>query len=507
MSSIFNSEGWKKAVNTYKNNQTATKTVMPTGAIGALASRPTTPQPMGLPPAAVKAANNVRAGVPAAPTVPAAATAAAQRMVTATSAQPRTEQALSAQANLVNTPFNYDPTTDPLYQSAVKAAQQTLGVNQKNTNAQLRATGQGKSSYSETVANQLAHQSEENLANNVLPIYAQKAYQQYQDSIGNQRNLYNDYNQQDFQNPISEANVTGNYMPAEAMTAYKQLLANKQEAEAPTITREQRAALSSETNALRDTLKRLGIDISGLGADKTAAQAGTVNPGIRTLAGQAQDQSAKSANLDAATVVSNMTGKVITPQTDWQGLVRQANDPNTPLNANQRNTEFGQNYQLEQFAYSKARDAISDKQWQAKFDYDKNQGGLDYALRKLSEENQTAYQQANLALSQDDNARQWVALDYEQSQGSGSKASGLSPNQILSSMQSLYTEPTYSTDPDTGEQKKTGDKITTDPAKRKQMFESVVDYGLSDAETNQILLSLGMNKKEIDSLVKSYSGN
>lgn len=235
MSSIFNSEGWKKAVGTYKNNQAAPKTVMPTGAISALNNRPTPPQP-GLPPAAFKAANNVRAGIPTATAVPPAATAAAQRMVSATSTQPRTEQALTAQSNLVNTPFTFNPESDPSYQAALRAAQQNLQVNQKNTNAQLRATGQGKSSYSETVANQLANQSSENIANNILPIYAQQAYKQYQDSIGNQRNLYNDYDKQDFQNPITEAATTGTYQNTATKNALNMVLMYKAAAEAPGVT-------------------------------------------------------------------------------------------------------------------------------------------------------------------------------------------------------------------------------------------------------------------------------
>ncbi|KWX79910.1 aspartyl-phosphate phosphatase Spo0E family protein [Paenibacillus jilunlii] len=514
MSSIFNSEAWKKAVGTYKTNQSAQKPMMPAGAIAALPGAMKTPKPpqaTGLPPAAIKAANNVRSGVTSVPSVPTAARTAAQTMVSATT-QPRTEQALSAQSNLVNTPFTYNADTDPAYQAALRAAQQNLSVNQKNTNAQLRATGQGKSSYSETVANQLANQSAENIANNVLPIYAQQAYQQYQDNIGNQRNLYQDYNQQDFNNPITEAQVTGNYLPAEAKQAIQNLLGLKTQAETKGITKDARAQLSTEADAIRAQLKALGIDPSFYGADKTAAQASANNPGIRTLAGQAQDQSVKNANLDAAMAVSNMTGRVVKPANDYNLLYDRAKNPNAPLTANQQNTQFNQNYQLEQLAYSKARDAIADKQWQAKFDYDKEQGGLDYALRNLSEQNQAAYQQAQLGLSQDDNARAWAQLDYEQSQPGSTKSSGLTPSQVLESVKSMYSEPIYNgTEYDTNGNevpKDTGKtKVTTDSAKRKEMFETVIDYGLSDAETNQILLSLGMSKKEIDSLLKSYSGN
>jgi hypothetical protein len=352
------------------------------------------PLPTGLPPVAVQAAKSVRSGTTV-PTVPAAAKAAAQKMMASTSAsqKTRTEQALSAQANLVNTPFTFNAETDPSYQAALRAAQQNLEVNQKNTNAQLRATGQGKSSYSETVANQLANQSAENVANNILPVYAQQAYQQYQDSIGNQRNLYQDYNQQDFQNPLTEAQTTGNYLPAEAKQAIQNLLSLKTQAESKGITAQDRAGLSSQADQIRNQLKSLGIDPSFYGANKTAAQASQNNPSIRTLAGVAQDQSVKNANLDAATAVSNMTGRVITPQEDWQGLVRQASNPNTPLNATQGNFNRQQSFNEGQQKWNNQFD-------QAKFDEDTRQYGLDYALQQQ----QVAISQQNANTSQDGQA-------------------------------------------------------------------------------------------------------
>ncbi|MNM07365.1 hypothetical protein D3C81_174070 [compost metagenome] len=385
MSSIFNSDAWKKAVTTFKANKAATPT-MPTAAVGVLSGAsqqlPKQPLPTGLPQAAITAANNVKSGAASVPTVPAAATAAAQKMVTAT-AHPRTEQALTAQANLVNTPFSYNANADPAYQAALKAEQMNLAVNQKNTNAQLRATGQGKSSYSETVANQLAHQSEDNVANNILPQYAQQAYKQYQDSIGNQRNLYQDYNQQDFQNPITESQVTGNYLPAEAKQAIQNLLGLKAQAEAKGITKDARSQLSTEADAIRAQLQSLGIDPSFYGANRTAAQASANNPGIRTLAGQAQDQSVKNANLDAATTVSNTTGRAVSPQTDWQGLYRQAADPNTPLNSSQGNFNRQQTFNEGQQNWNNQFD-------QAKFDEDTRRYGLDYAIQQQQVDNSSS---------------------------------------------------------------------------------------------------------------------
>jgi len=485
--SMFNLDTIRKAKQSYKANPTTT---------------PSTSSRVN----PVQAMSQATSLVPTKTMTPTTAASAAQKMVAATTTPSRTEQTLGNISSAVNTPFTYDADSDPAYQAAVKAAQQNLAVNQKNTNAQLRATGQGKSSYSETVANQLANQSAENIANNVLPIYAQQAYKQYQDNIGNQRNLYQDYNQQDFQNPITKSQITGNLeLPAEAQEAYRQLIEKKNAAESSTITRDQRTQLSSEADKIRTFLSSLGVNIGDLGANKTAAQASSVPLSIRTLAGQDQDQSVKNDNLAAATAVSNMTGKVITPQTDWQGLVRQAGNPNTPLTANQQ-------MQTEQFAYQKARDAISDKQWQQSFDYNKEQGGLDYALRKLSQQNDQSYRQAQLALSEDDNARAWATLDYQTSQPTATKYSGMTANQVLNNIKEAYQEPVYTetVNPLTKEVTKVESgktKLTTDPTKLSQMFESVVGAGLSEAETKQVLLSLGMSMKDIEARAKSYSGN
>lgn len=483
--SMFNLDTIRKAKQSYKANPTTTPTTN------------TRVSP-------IQAMTNATNLAPTKTMTPNTAASAAQKMMSVTSPS-RTEQTLGNISSAVNTPFTYDADSDQAYQADVKAAQQNLAVNQKNTNAQLRATGQGKSSYSETVANQLANQTTENIANNILPQYAQQAYGRYQDNIANQGNLYGLQYQQDVTTPQNEAQLTGNYLPPEAKTAINNLLGLKTQAETKGITAGERSVLSTEADKLRSQLKSLGIDPSFYGADKTAAQASSTNPGIRTLDGQSQDQSVKNANLDAATAVSNMTGKVITPQTDWQGLVRQAANPNTPLTANQQ-------MQTEQFAYQKARDAISDKQWQQSFDYNKEQGGLDYALRKLSQQNDQSYRQAQLALSEDDNSRAWATLDYQTSQPTATKYSGMTANQVLNNIKEAYQEPVYTetVNPVTKEVTKVESgktKLTTDPTKLSQMFESVVGAGLSEAETKQVLLSLGMSMKDIEARAKSYSGN
>ncbi|OMF48583.1 hypothetical protein [Paenibacillus peoriae] len=291
----------------------------------------------------VQAANNVRNNT----TTP-----------TFTPPTPRLEQTLNSLSGLANTQatklpeFKYDPQSDPAYQAALREAQANLGTAQRNTNAGLRATGQGRSSYSETVANQLANRSMESIANTTLPQMMQQAYGRfidkanYDQSAAQQQaaqlaNLYGLQYQQDVSRPLAESEATGNYLPGEARTAMNNIIGLKNQAEAKGVTADQRSQYSSQADQLRMQLQAMGIDPSLYGANVNAGQAAkNVNVGTRTLQGQQADQQRKESNLNAANVVSQMTGRAVTPQDDWQGLNRQANNPNTPLTLQAQQQNF-----------------------------------------------------------------------------------------------------------------------------------------------------------------------
>ncbi|PJN53671.1 hypothetical protein PAEVO_03920 [Paenibacillus sp. GM2FR] len=425
-------------------------------------------------------------------------------------------------------PFEYNPQSDPAYLSQLAEAKRNIADQQVDTNAVLRAQGQGKSSYSELVQQQIGDKTLASLADTLVPQLMNQAYQRYnddanrslqvqqmnygtqQDTLANLGNLYGLQHQEYFQNPIEEAQLTGNYLPNEAKQAISNLLDLKRQAETKGISREDRAALSQQADGIRSQLQALGIDPSFYGADVNSKQASQNNPALRTLQGQQMDMQRQSANWDAARGVWDATGRLVSPQSDWSGLIRQAQNGNTPLTMAAQQQAFNNNLTIEEFAYQKARDSISDQQWRAKFDEDVRQFGLNYAMAELQEQNQQAYREAQIGLSQDDSSRAWAQLDYEMSNPSGETASGgLSANQVLQSMKSLYTDPVYTTD-EFGNQTKSGSQITKDQTKREQMFLNVVDSGLSDAETNQILNSLGMTKSEIDKFMKKYgasSGN
>ncbi|MNW56787.1 hypothetical protein D3C74_345290 [compost metagenome] len=265
--------------------------------------------------------------------------------------------------------------------------------------------------------------------------------------------MYIGEDQRGIDNTNTRAGLTG-YLPGgeQAQNLVNQLLSLKQQAEAPGITAAERTKLSNQANGIRAMLNDMGVDASQYGSNVNYNTASQVTPNIRTLAGQQLD------------------------------LSRQGQ-------------AFDQRFTQEQFAYQKARDAISDQQWRAQFDEAVRQNGLSYGLQLLQENNQQAYRQAQMALAQDDNARAWAQIDYEMSQpASTGNSGGLTANQVLSSMRSIYEDPT------------TG-KLPTDSAQREQIFLSVVDMGLSDVETNQVLGALGITKQEINSLTKKYGGS
>ncbi|MFS8215610.1 hypothetical protein [Paenibacillus sp. S29] len=271
---------------------------------------------------------------------------------------PRTEQTLSALSGLASTQaaplaeFKYDAQSDPAYQSALAEARANLATEQRNTNARLRATGQGRSSWSDTVANQLANRSMESIANTTLPQLMQQAYTRHidkanydrdarQSQINNLVNLYSSQYQQDVTKPLAEAQTTGNYLSGEARTAMNNIIALKNQAEAKGVTAEQRSGYSSQADQLRMQLQAMGIDPSLYGANVNAGQAAkNVGVGTRTLQGQQVDQQRKESNLNAANTISQMTGRAVTPQEDWQGLNRQANNPNTPLTLQAQQQNF-----------------------------------------------------------------------------------------------------------------------------------------------------------------------
>lgn len=374
----------------------------------------------------------------------------------------------------------YQAQADRRANQGIRSAQEALGSAGFGRSTMLGERAQGiqnaETEYLETqvipqiIAAEQARQQQQyaNMMALLDPLMSQQGYTDNR-QLQNLQNLQNAYGlvageqQRGLDNARADAALTGTYLTPEQQSAINTLLGLKQQAETKGISREQRAELSRQADLVRDQMRMMGLDPTKYGADISYKNASQYTPG-RTLQGQQLDLQRQQQEFAQG-------------QQGWQN-----------------------NFALEQFAYQKARDAIADQQWKAVFDRDVEQFGLNYALQKLAQQNDQAYRQAQLALSQDDNARQWAMLDYEMSNPPTSGASGgLTANQVLQSMQNLYTEPVFVTD-EFGNQTRTGSQITKDPTKREQMFLNVVDSNLSDAETNQILQSLGFTKEEIKKL-------
>lgn len=420
---------------------------------------------------------------------------------------------MKAIANQSQTPFNYDPNSDPAYQAALQRARSNIDAGNSQAQAEMNRRGILNSTITSDRMGEIASNEMGRVEYETLPQLMQQAYQRYLNdqqqaqqqfaNLGSLAQMYQQEDQRGIDNNFAEADRTGYYVPAEAKPIISQILQLKQAAEAKGISAAERAQLSQRADGLRAQLASMGVDPSAYAASISSSQARN-NPGIRTLSGQQMDLANRNANLNAAGMYMDATGRVITPQSDWSGYARQAANPNTPLTMAGQQQQFNQNFQRDQFAYQQARDAITDQQWRLKFDEDVRQFGLNYALQKLAQENDQAYRQATLALSQDDNDRAWAQLDYSMSQPKNEAI--LSPNQFLESIKQQYTVPVYGQDA-LGKQVQTGTKITTDPTQRNNMFLNVVDAGYSDAQTKQILSALGFSKDEIEKFKKQYAGS
>lgn len=303
------------------------------------------------------------------PMVQAATSFQSSPQATYTPVQRQTEQTLQRMNDMItNQPafqykgpekeWSYNPQDDPSYTSSLAEAKRNIETEQADTNARLRANGQGKSSYSELVSNQVADNTMSSLANTLVPQLMQQSYSRYQDAanrdlqlqqlnygvqrdkMGDLTNLYGLQNQEYFQNPITEGQLTGNYLPAEGRQAIDQLLALKQQAEVKGVTADQRASLTKQADGIRAQLSALGIDPSKYGANVSYNNARQTNPGIRTLQGQQMDLQNRQANQQAANAVSELSGRLVNPQNDWQGLYRQAANPNAPLTMQAQQQQF-----------------------------------------------------------------------------------------------------------------------------------------------------------------------
>ncbi|ANY67318.1 hypothetical protein BBD42_13165 [Paenibacillus sp. BIHB 4019] len=426
-----------------------------------------------------------------------AATAAATTMATQYSP---TKSTLNTLQTAINTPFSYDINTDPAYQAALALAKQNISQQQSDTNAQLRATGQGKSSYSETVANQIGTKEMGRISTEVVPTLMQQAYQRNQDQIANNGNLYSLQNQEYFQNPITESAVTGNYMSGEARNAIDQLLSLKQQAETKGITAEARSGLSSQADQIRAFLQSQGINPELFGANVSAntATSNIGQAGTRTLQGQQTDLQNKQANWNAYTDTVDRSGTWgAGPAQNWGNLIANANAGNQTMTGQQNASGLMSEQQNRDINTRNA--AITE--WQT----------VGTATPSVAEilgvpvgtpTSDQAYRDASTALEQD----KFTYSQWSDAANAAGKANSTATQTVSAAtagdMLSAALQKVVGTDTDTG---KTKYGVYSDPAKREEAFVTMINTtGLRGNDVITALTKAGYSIKEINALQAQY---
>lgn len=268
------------------------------------------------------------------------------------------------------------------------------------------------------------------------------------------------YQNQLFNQNMQTNDMLGTYLPTGARDAISQIISLKQQAETKGITAQQKSSLSQQSDALRSQLTSMGINPNLFGSGVSAAQA------IKNL------QSISSPTQSAYQYENNLA---------YQQSRDQVSDAQWDIS----------------FQYQKVRDAISDTKWQSEFDQNVLQFGMNYALQKLSEENQAAYQNAMLAINKDENARAWLTYGDSFNDTSSPTYSGITANQAYDSLYTQFVN------------KETG-KIPSDTTTKNTIYQQVMSLGLPDGQDTQVMTMLGLTQADITKYDKQYgvdSGN
>ncbi|MEW4371770.1 lytic transglycosylase domain-containing protein [Paenibacillus kandeliae] len=348
--------------------------------------------------------------------------------------------------------FNYNRDADPNYQAALAQAQRNIATNNNAISADNNRRGILNSTITTDRQTQDANDTLARLETDVVPALLNNAYNQqlstYQtNQQGDQQQLanlqalaglYQQDEQNSFNNKVTESGITGYYMPDGAQPLINNILGLKQQAEAKGISAQDRAKLSAQADAYRAQLLSMGVDPSAYGSAVTA-NAAAAAPGVRTLQGQQLDQQKKQSNINNSLAYSELTGRVLTPQEDPSGYLRQAASGKAPLTLAAQGQAFNQAYQTNRakvsddqwnqtFGYQKERDAVADsqfqqqyeynayraaigdQQWQAQFDQNVKEYDLNYALNY-------AIQNGQLSLQQAQDARDQAEFNYKMQTG------------------------------------------------------------------------------------------
>lgn len=297
-------------------------------------------------------------------------------------ANPYDNQVSSALEQLmqrINNPTPYDPYSSAEYAAANAATQRGAQQSTRAAQESLGASGFGRSTNLADRAQTIQNDANEYMQLQIIPQLISANQAQQQQGIANLYSMVNALaGQQGVRDTRAQNERSNQFNILDALTGQQGV----------TDTRTQNTF--NNTLGVEDYINKL-------------AQQGIEN-----------NRADKTANLNAADVISRLTGRVVSPQTDWTGLIRQANNPNTPLTADQQNTQFNQNLDME------------------KLKEDTRRFGLNYALEQQG--NQISAQNANTSRASATNSANSAQfnqlMDVWQATGkapSGLESFGVSP--------------------------------------------------------------------------------
>lgn len=233
--------------------------------------------------------------------------------------------------NIAQSPITYNPLSDPSYRTTRDAAARAS----RNAMEILNDRGILNSTITGSQIGQIQQEAEALADERAY----ERAYNQRQNQLANFANLASLYASRDdamFNRGVTEAGLTGQYIPSQAQPLVQQLLALKQEAERPGLGAETYARYKEQGDAIRAQLRAMGVDTSWIDSNVTSAQA-----------------------------LQQM--------------------PNVFATADERARQSQQQMQQQEMEYRAARDAIMDERWKQEFDEDARRFGLQYALNRQTQ--------------------------------------------------------------------------------------------------------------------------
>lgn len=400
-----------------------------------------------------------------------------QQPTTPTPAQPPQQQG-----------FNYDPNSDPVYQQALARAKVNAQGASGDAMAALNKRGILDSTITSDRVAGIQQDAISGVETNLMPQLAQQAFQRYQDAEYQK-------NQKD-QLAIQQGQLTGYYQSPEMQKQYDAVTQAKQDY-ANAKTPEERIAAHQRAETARGVLSQMNANAGLVGSNVTLDQA-KANQGKYGV--QTQDAIQNEWNR------THTENRDKVGDTQWQKTF-DLNDKQTiaALTGHMPDgtlTTQEQQRQLDNLWTAAGQtgtipDKLADMYGIPRGT--KTQSAYQFA-KGLSVDwynSQTSRMNANNA--QDQTLIDWTKLDASQTGGGANQYAGMSPNQLYTAISSNYTVQ----DPTTKK-----NRITSDPAQREQMFLDAVDasQGMSDAQVNQLLSTLGLSKDEISRFETKYSG-